>query len=206
VNRRLAPPLLAVSVRADTPPCADDDGDDGAAASSEGAGAGRATSGGELVGPADEGIDGVQAYRVDSNDHTEETLDYQLVPPVGGEHFPVPGTCGFYEPGTAPPDEMLVHDLEHGAIWIAYDPELDEAELTALSALVAQQAKVTATPLAGMDSPLVVSAWARQLPLLGVDDPRLVQFIDTYRNSENAPEPNAACQGVGEPAVAAPAA
>lgn len=205
--RRLVPALLAVCVLGVTAACGDDDGGaDADSALSGESGSGRATSGGELVGPADDGIDGVQAYRVDSNDHTEEALDYQLVPPVGGDHYPVPGTCGFYEPGTEPPDEMIVHDLEHGSIWIAYNPDLGEAQLTALSALVAEQAKVVATPLAGMDSSLVVSAWGRQLPLDDVADPRLVQFIDTYRNSDDAPEPNAACQGVGEPAVASPAA
>ena len=52
----------------------------------------------------------------------------------------------------------------------------------------------------------MVTAWARQLRLDSVDDPRLVQFIETYRNSDNAPEPSAACQGVGEPAVASPTA
>lgn len=202
--RRIVPALLAVSVLGITA-CGDDDGAADTSAAGESA-SGRATSGGEHVGAADEGVDGVQAYRVDSNDHTEEALDYQLVPPVGGDHFPVPGTCGFYEPGTEPPDEMVVHDLEHGAIWIAYDPDLDDAERSALSSLVAEQAKVTATPLAGIDSPLVVSAWGRQLPLDSVDDPRLMQFVETYRNSENAPEPHAACQGVGEPAVASPAA
>ena len=59
---------------------------------------------------------------------------------------------------------------------------------------------------ARLGSPLVVTAWARQLRLDSVDDPRLVQFIETYRNSDNAPEPSAACQGVGEPAVASPTA
>jgi hypothetical protein len=203
VIRRLPACLLAVCLLAVAACGGDDDSD---ASSLSGEGSGRATSGGELVGPANEGIDGVLAYRVDSNEHTEEPLDYQLVPPVGGEHFPVPGTCGFYEPGTEPTDELLVHDLEHGAVWIAYDPGIDEAQLTALSALVAQQAKVTATPLEGLESALVVSAWARQLPLDSVDDPRLVQFVEAYRNSDNAPEPGAACQGAGEPAVAAPAA
>ncbi|HKY68935.1 MAG TPA: DUF3105 domain-containing protein, partial [Acidimicrobiales bacterium] len=118
---------------------------------------------------------------------------------------PVPATCGFYETDP-PPDELLVHDIEHGAVWIAYDPALDEAQLSTLSTLVAQQAKVTATPYAGLPSPLVVTAWARQLQLDSVDDPRLVQFIETYRNSDNAPEPSSACQGVGEPAVASPTA
>jgi hypothetical protein len=206
VIRRFAPALLAACMLIVTAACGSDD-DDASDATPEGdGGAGRATSGGELIGPANEGIDGVLAYRIDSNDHTEEKLDYELVPPVGGEHFPVPGTCGFYEPGTEPTDELLVHDLEHGAVWIAYDPELDETQLSALSALVAQQAKVVATPLEGLDTPLVVSAWARQMPLDSVDDPRLVQFIETYRNSGNAPEPHAPCQGAGEPAVTAPAA
>lgn len=181
-----------------------DDGD-GAAAGSDDGTQRRSTSGGEHVGPATEGVDGAQAYRVDSNEHTEEPLAYGLVPPVGGEHFPVPATCGFYETDP-PPDEMLVHDLEHGAIWVAYDPALDDTQLTALRELVAQQAKVTATPHDGLDASLVVSAWGRQLPLDSVDDPRLQQFVETYRNSSNAPEPEAACQGVGEPAVPSPAA
>lgn len=181
-------------------------GDDGETADAEPTGAGRPTSGAEHVGPADEGIEGVEAFRVASNEHTEEDLRYDPSPPVGGDHFPVPATCGFYEEGTEPPEEMLVHSLEHGAVWVAYDPDLDEGARQALSSLVAQQAKVIATPHDGLDAPLVVSAWGRQLELDDVADPRLQQFIDLYRNSGNAPEPYAACQGAGEPAVAAPAA
>lgn len=165
----------------------------------------RSTSGGELVGPADEGIDGVQAYTIESNTHTEDDLDYELRPPVGGDHFPVPGTCGYYE-SNAPTDEFIVHDLEHGAVWIAYDPELGDAERTALGELVAQQAKVIATPREGLSTSIVVSSWGRQLALDSVDDPRLMQFVTTYRNSPNAPEPDAACQGAGTPAVASPTA
>jgi hypothetical protein len=204
VLRRRSPAaaLLALSLVALAGACSE--GDDDESSSPEGGDA-RATSGGELIGPADEGIDGVQAYRIDSHAHTEENLTYEPSPPTGGEHFPVPATCGFYE--TDPPtDELIVHDLEHGAIWIAYDPELADAQVTALSTLVAQQAKVIGTPRPDMPSPIVVSAWGRQLILDSVDDPRLVQFITTYRNSQNAPEPNAACQGVGTPSVPSPTA
>ncbi|HEX6569536.1 MAG TPA: DUF3105 domain-containing protein [Acidimicrobiales bacterium] len=199
--RRCAAALLAVLTLAAGACGSDGDGDAGPDAS----GGGRATSGGELIGPAGEGIEGVLAYRVASNTHTEHDLTYDLTPPVGGEHFPVPATCGFYD-SDVPPDEMLVHDLEHGGIWVAFDPDLDDAQIAALSQLVAQQAKVVATPRDGLDSPVVVSAWARQLPLDRADDPRLQQFIDMYRNSANAPEPQAACQGTGEPSVASPAA
>jgi len=201
--RRHAAPLLAAALLAAAGAGACGEDDAGGEASGNAA-TGRPTSGGELIGPAPEGIDGAQAYRVDSNAHTEEPLAYQLVPPVGGEHFPVPATCGFYETDV-PPDEMVVHALEHGAIWIAFSPDLDEAGRTSLQALVGQQPKVMATPLEGLDSPLVVSAWGRQLALDGADDPRLQQFIDTYRSGGEAPEPGAACQGVGEPAVVSPA-
>ena len=204
--RRLASAFLLVSLVAVTAACGSDD-DEAAGSSPQGdGGPARSTSGGELIGPADEGVEGVLAYRVDSNDHTEDALEYELSPPVGGDHFPVPATCGFYEADTAPPDELVVHDLEHGAVWIAYDPGLDEAQLATLRDLVAQQAKVTATPVDGLSSPVVLSAWARQLPLDSVDDPRVTQFIETYRNSANAPEPAAACQGAGEPAVPSPTA
>jgi Protein of unknown function (DUF3105) len=196
----LSVPTLLISLAA----CSGDDaGGDTSGPSSQGDA--RTTSGGEPIGPADEGIEGVEAFRVDSNAHTEENLTYEPAPPTGGEHYPVPATCGFYE-SDPPPDEMLVHDIEHGAVWIAYDPDLDDAQKSALSTLVAQQAKVTATPYPDLDAPLFVTAWARQLRLDSVDDTRLLQFIETYRNSSNAPEPNAACQGIGTPTVASPAA
>jgi hypothetical protein len=204
VLRRLTLALSVSTLLISLAACSGDDaGGDTSGPSSQGDA--RTTSGGEPIGPADEGIDGVEAFRVDSNAHTEENLTYEPAPPTGGEHYPVPATCGFYE-SDPPPDEMLVHDIEHGAVWIAYDPELDDAQKSALSTLVAQQAKVTATPYPDLDAPLFVTAWARQLRLDSVDDARLLQFIETYRNSSNAPEPNAACQGIGTPTVASPAA
>jgi Protein of unknown function (DUF3105) len=203
VLRRLTLALSVLTLLISLAACSGDAGGDPSGPSSEGEA--RTTSGGEPIGPADEGIEGVEAFRVDSHAHTEENLTYEPAPPTGGDHYPVPATCGFYE-SDPPPDELLVHDLEHGAVWIAYDPALDAAQKSALSTLVAQQAKVTATPYPDLDSPLVVTAWARQLRLDSVDDPRVLQFIEIYRNSSNAPEPNAACQGIGTPTVASPAA
>jgi Protein of unknown function (DUF3105) len=192
---------LACALAAGAAACGDDDDDSGAGAV-EGAGP-RTVSGGDPLGPAEEGIDGVEAFRVDSRTHTQEPLVYDPSPPVGGEHFPVPATCGFYT-DDPPPDSMLVHDLEHGAVWIAYDPGIDRAQADTLRGLVAEQPKVTATPYEGLDSPLVVSAWARQLRLDDADDPRLPAFIEQYRNGPEAPEPAAPCQGIGDPEVVSP--
>lgn len=175
------------------------------------------TSGGIPIGPANEGVAGVEAFRVPSRNHTEQPLDYDHRPPVGGNHFPVPSTCGFYTAATRPPDELLVHDLEHGSIWFAYQPDLPTAQLDKLRQLIGREYKTVATPYDGLESPLVLSAWARQLPVNSIDDPRVQQFIDTYRatpadagiaagtkNHSQAPEPSAACQGVGQPEPASP--
>lgn len=192
---------LACALAVGAAACGGGDDDSGAGAV-EGAEP-RTVSGGDPLGPAEEGIDGVEAFRVDSRTHTQEPLVYDPSPPVGGEHFPVPATCGFYT-DDPPPDSMLVHDLEHGAVWIAYDPGLDRAQADTLRGLVAEQPKVTATPYEGLDSPLVVSAWARQLRLDDADDPRLPAFIEQYRNGPEAPEPAAPCQGIGDPEVVSP--
>ncbi len=54
--------------------------------------------------------------------HLEEPVTYTENPPVGGVHNPVWQNCGYY---AAPiPNETAVHSLEHGAIWITYQPDL----------------------------------------------------------------------------------
>jgi Protein of unknown function (DUF3105) len=187
--------LLVVGAAA----CGDDDSSGG---SGEASGE-TTTSGGEPIGPADEGIDGVEAFEITSTAHTTANLVYDPRPPAGGEHNPTPATCGFYD-SDPPADQYIVHSLEHGAVWIAYDPDIDDAEKDALRQLIGSQPKTMASPYDGLESPLVVTAWARQLQLDSVDDPRLEQFIDVYRAGGQSPEPTAGCVGEGEPAVPAP--
>lgn len=174
-------------------------GDDDAGGSSADA---RPTSGGEPLGPADEGVEGVEAFEVTSNAHTEEDLAYDHSPPVGGEHHPIPATCGFYE-SDPPPEEHLVHSIEHGSIWIAYGPDVPDEELESLRDIAGGTAKIVVTPYEGLGSPLVVTTWARQMALDSVGDPRLGRFVERYRSSAPSPEPNAHCEGVGEPDVPA---
>jgi Protein of unknown function (DUF3105) len=201
VLRRWVSVILAASVLVSPVACGgDDDGGGGAEASER-----VPTNGGDPIEPAQEGVEGVEAFAVPNRNHTEEPLDYSHKPPVGGDHFFVPGTCGFYR-ADPPPVEYIVHDLEHGAVWIAYRPDVPDAQLATLRDLAAQQAKVIITPYEEMDSPITVSSWGRQLALDSVDDPRLQQFIATYRNGPLTPEPAAPCFGAGNPEVASPQA
>ncbi len=51
------------------------------------------------------------------------------------------------------------------------------------------------SPYPGIPSPIVVSAWARQLQLTSAEDPRLAQFLRALRNGAQAPEPAGPCTG-----------
>lgn len=148
---------------------------------------------GPATRPADEGIDGVVAIRVSSNDHTRGKVDYDRTPPAGGDHNPVPAPCGFYAQPIA--DEYVVHTLEHGAVWLAYAQDLPQEEVAVLRAEVADHEDVIATPYLGLEPgvKVVASAWGRQLELPSVDDPRLDAFVEQYRNFDTAPEAKVAC-------------
>ena len=117
----------------------------------------------QVLGDADEGIDGVQAVRVyySTPVHTSEDgeIPYELRPPAGGMHRPVWWNCGFYDQPI--PDENAVHDLEHGAVWLAYSPDLDAAEVEMLHLLVRSNDKI----LAVID-PAEVTAARAKIPSL----------------------------------------
>ena len=175
-----------------TAACAGDDGDrSGATLRSENV----------VAGDADEGIDGVQSIRVGEPDHTAADVDYGLTPPAGGAHDQVWANCGFYDEPVD--DEHIVHDLEHGAVWLAYSPDLDGFERKLIQAQARANPKVIATPYLGLveGEAVVATAWARQLRLDAVDDARLVEFVAQYLDGSQAPEAGVTCgdSPVGEP-------
>ncbi len=146
--------------------------------------------------------EGVQSFEVPSRFHTEGPVSYDPIPPVGGDHAPVWQNCGFYDVPIQ--DENAVHSLEHGVVWITYEPDLlspDQVEV--LRGLASNHSHVLVSPYAGLPAPVVASAWGRQLSLEGAYDPRLEQFIAAFERGEQSPEPGAPCTGgIGEPAVA----
>jgi hypothetical protein len=131
--------------------------------------------------------------------HTEAAVDYPQSPPAGGEQNPVWQDAGFYEEPVQ--NETAVHTLEHGAVWITYQPDLPQEQKDAIRELVEAQTCVLASPYEGLDAPVVASAWGKQVGLDGADDPDLESFIGAYLQGPQTPEPGAACTGgVGDPA------
>lgn len=144
-------------------------------------------------------IEGVEVFTDLTANHVEGTVDYEQTPPVGGDHAAAWLNCGIYDQPI--PSENAVHDLEHGAVWVTYNPdEVSGADLEALRDAV-PDTYITMSPWPDLEAPVVASAWGAQVALDGVDDERLQEFIDAYWRSPDAPEQAACTGGVDAPGL-----
>jgi hypothetical protein len=136
-------------------------------------------------------VEGVSTFENVST-HVETPVSYPETPPAGGDHSPTWLNCGVY---TEPvPDENAVHSLEHGAIWVTYDPSLGADQLGVLRSQL-PATHVILSPYDELAAPIVLSGWNVQLEIESADDPRIEEFIEEYWQAENAPEPGASCTG-----------
>ena len=136
----------------------------------------------EVFGPQDQGHDASVVFEESS------------LPPVGGVHHPTWLNCGVYrEPVELP---YAVHSLEHGAVWLAYHPDLPDEQIAALEAYADSYTLVA--PYPGLESPIVATAWGARLQVESAPDGNLENFIRRYRGQ--GPEAGATCSGgVGQP-------
>lgn len=135
--------------------------------------------------------EGTQHYAGLKQDHTTDPVAYPQNPPVGGPHNPEWQPCAVYSEPI--PTEKGVHSMEHGAVWLTYQPSLDAKSVAALASLAAGRSHVLVSPYPGLPTPVVASAWGEQLQLQGVDDPRLAAFVAYYEQGPQTPEPGASC-------------
>jgi hypothetical protein len=177
------------------------------------------------VVPNTSGIRGVTAYdttgwpaashngptaRALGHTHVPGPVTYSVTPPVGGNHNPTWMNCGIYDKPV--PSEYAVHDMEHGAVWITYQPSLPKAEVSDLRAFAERQSVLSPgsgsgsryldlTPYPGLPASVVVSSWGFQLRLTSPSDPRLQQFVSKFRVSRTyTPEYGGPCTGgIGTP-------
>lgn len=138
-------------------------------------------------------------------DHVPEgtkIATYNSNPPTSGDHWPQPADWGIY---LSPlPDEQLVHNLEHGGIWISYK-DLDTDAITKLGALAKKYPQaVIITPRAQNESKIALASWGRLDTFDVLDIERIEKFIQA--NINKSPEPLANLEQVptGALAVGAP--
>jgi len=143
-------------------------------------------------------LTGVVTFSNLSQDHVTGTVNYPQNPPVGGAHSAMWLTCGNYDQTVQ--NENAVHSMEHGAVWITYQPSLSTADVTHLRNLVKGHSYIVLSPYPNLPTPVVMSAWGKQLKLTSANDARVSAFIDTYENGPQTKEPGASCSGgVGSP-------
>lgn len=136
-------------------------------------------------------IEGVETF-TNTNNHVETAVEYAQTPPAGGDHNPAWLNCGVYtEPQQ---NENAVHSLEHGAIWVTYDPSISDEELDLLKSKLPSTHAIL-SPFEGLPSPIVLSGWDVQLQVDEASDERIGEFFEEYWKSNDVPEPNAACTG-----------
>ncbi len=124
-------------------------------------------------------------------------VDYQesygMAVPAGGDHSQIWLNCGVYSQPQQ--NENAVHALEHGAVWVTYDPDVaTDEDIAALRNAIPDQYTIL-SPYPGQPAPFMASAWGAQIEMESVSDARLAQFIDRYWKSADAPEPGASCSG-----------
>jgi hypothetical protein len=143
-------------------------------------------------------IRGVETFSGLSSKHTTDDVSYDQTPPVGGDHDPTWQNCGVYRQPVR--DENAVHSLEHGAVWITYDPALPHDQVATLEKLAKNQAYVLVSPYPGLGSNVVATAWGYQLKVESADDARLPVFLRKYILNRELPEVGAPCSnGLGTP-------
>lgn len=128
-----------------------------------------------------------------TGNHTLGSVTYAQQPPMRGDHSPVWQRCGFYSMPVR--DEHAVHSLEHGVVWITYQPGLPQPQLDVLRALTRRDNQVIVSPYPDLPAPVVVSVWGRQVSLDTVDEVRVEQAVRDIRNGPKAPEPGGGCDG-----------
>ncbi len=143
-------------------------------------------------------IAGVQYFTRLTANHTEGAVNYAQIPPVGGDHSATPLNCGIYDQPV--PNENAVHSLEHGAVWVTYQPELPQAEVDKLRQMIRGHSHLLLSPYPNLPAPVIASGWGIQLQLPGADDARLSRFLKKYEQGPQTPERGAECSGgIGNP-------
>ncbi len=146
---------------------------------------------------------GTQTFSEPNHKHVTGDVQYDRTPPAGGAHAAVWLNCGIYDQPV--PNPNAVHSLEHGAVWVTYQPSLPQAEASALQSLVkskyrGSQRYLILSPYPGAPAPIVISAWGAQLRLQSASDPRLAQFIGHFIGGAQGGESGAPCtNGTGTP-------
>jgi len=124
-------------------------------------------------------------YPAQNREHIEvgaEHPEYTSNPPSGGWHYGLTAKKKFYDEPV--PDGYVIHNLEHGDIWIAYHPRITQEAKEALKQFAFS--KILVSPREANNTDIALVAWERvdafNLENGVVPEGRIRDFIKRYRN------------------------
>ncbi|MDP2695809.1 MAG: DUF3105 domain-containing protein [bacterium] len=134
---------------------------------------------------APKGEDFSQAFSIIGDDHIaagSQLPEYNSNPPTSGSHYGQTARSGFRDEEIS--DQNIIHNLEHGDIWIAYHPSIDDEIKEELKQFAA--AKVIITPREANETAIAIAAWGR-LDTFNIENDtlpieRITDFIRRYTN------------------------
>lgn len=144
-------------------------------------------------------IECVKSFKNEGGLHQAGRLDYAQRSPAGGAHNSTWQNCGVYDRPIY--DEYAVHSLEHGAVWVSYQPDLGASQVQQLKGLVDGRSSTLLSPHESQSAPIIVTAWNKQLEVQDAGDARIAQFIQKYEQAGEAPEVGASCTGASDDTV-----
>jgi hypothetical protein len=123
-------------------------------------------------------------------DHIKDVnakIQYNSNPPTSGTHYEYAEQWGVFD--QAQPDTKMVHNLEHGGIWITYKDIDDQTKQQLETIAKANSGSVIMTPRPANDNKIALASWGRLEKLDGYDEAKILEFIKANKNK--SPEPMA---------------
>lgn len=119
---------------------------------------------------------------------TEAHQPYNSKPPTSGPHRGDKAPWGISE--SQIPDELQIHNLEDAGVIVHYDPATVPTDtIKQLSDMVQplylKGRHVILEPYAGLETPIVLTAWARIEKLPAFDQDKIQQFINAYEGIDH---------------------
>jgi hypothetical protein len=126
-----------------------------------------------------------QTFESQGQEHIDqgstEHVAYNSNPPTSGPHWPQPANWGAYP--TQLPDEQLVHNLEHGGIWISYKPgSIDQETINKLNDFAKRYTLIIVEPREQNETAITLAAWTHLQKLDQYDETAILRFIDAFYN------------------------
>jgi len=92
------------------------------------------------------------------------------------------------------PDTSIIHNLEHGGVYISYSPDLPPEQIAKLKALFFrpyskadfQPTKAIVAPRAANSAPIILTSWRRSLKMEKYDEAMMIEYY--LRNVGKSPE------------------